>query len=105
MNQVNLSVVPQTASINACISPSPNTPLFLKAKGSAREKLSLFTLIELLVLTAQYCRNHVKVLYDRIGMQAAAGGRLLLEPGGQCPPGGPFAVKLPIFQMDRLWLV
>ena len=23
---------------------------------------------------------------------------------GQCPPGGPFAVKLPIFQMDRLWL-
>ena len=24
--------------------------------------------------------------------------------GGQCPPRGPFAVKLPIFQMDRLWL-
>jgi len=37
---------------------------------------SAFTLIELLVLTAQYCRNHVKVLYDRIGMQTAGGGAL-----------------------------
>ena len=35
-----------------------------------------FTLIELPVLTAQYCRNHVKVLYNRIGMQGAGGGAL-----------------------------
>ena len=33
------------------------------------------------------------------GWPVAVGAR------GQCPPGGPFAVKLPIFQMDRLWLV
>ena len=46
---------------------APQKPCFIQ---------SAFTLIELLVLTAQYCRNHVKVLYDRIGMQAAGGGAL-----------------------------
>ena len=40
------------------------------------QKSRSFTLIELLVLTAQYCRNHVKVLYNRIGMLAAGGGAL-----------------------------
>ena len=46
---------------------APQKPCFIQ---------SAFTQIELLVLTAQYCRNHVKVLYDRIGMQAAGGGAL-----------------------------
>ena len=36
-----------------------------------------FTLIELLVLTAQYCRNHVKVLYNRCGLLSSAGGALV----------------------------
>ena len=36
-----------------------------------------FTLIELPVLTAQYCRDYVKVLYNRIGMQTAGGGALV----------------------------
>ena len=36
-----------------------------------------FTLIELLVVTSQYCRNHVKVLYNRTGMQGAGGGALV----------------------------
>ena len=78
---------------NVCTVPSPNTPLFfesergfggkrkpsflVKRKFSLSSKLSPFTLIELLVLTAQYCRNHVKVLYDRIGMQAAGAARWL----------------------------
>ena len=48
----------------------------MSASGHDRVKRNRFTLIELLVLTAQYCRNHVKVLYDRIGMQAAGGGAL-----------------------------
>ena len=36
-----------------------------------------FTLIELLVITAQYCRNHVKVLYNRCGLLSSAGGALV----------------------------
>ena len=36
-----------------------------------------FTLIELLLLTAQYCRNHVKVLYNRCGLLSSAGGALV----------------------------
>ena len=33
--------------------------------------------VELLVLTAQYCRNHVKVLYNRCGLLSSAGGALV----------------------------
>ena len=40
-------------------------------------KIKYFTLIELLVLTAQYCRNHVKVLYNRCGLLSSAGGALV----------------------------
>ena len=36
-----------------------------------------FTLIELLVITAQHCRNHVKVLYNRCGLLSSAGGALV----------------------------
>ena len=36
-----------------------------------------FTLIELLMITAQYCRNHVKVLYNRCGLLSSAGGALV----------------------------
>ncbi len=42
-----------------------------------------FTLIELLVLTAQYCRNHVKVLYNRCGLLSSAGGALKTDKNGQ----------------------
>ena len=42
-----------------------------------RRKKIMFTLIKLLVVIAQYCRNHVKVLYNRTGMQAAGGGALV----------------------------
>ena len=38
---------------------------------------SAFTLIELLVVVAQYCRNHVKVLYNRCGLLSSAGGALV----------------------------
>ena len=36
-----------------------------------------FTLIELLGVIAQYCRNHVKVLYNRCGLLSSAGGALV----------------------------